>query len=90
MGTDRRRMSLKLNRTALLAVAVLTAGAGGAGAREPLDVDQRVACGQAVEEVRWRHRIWPAENPDPKPPLDVIFADGFESGDTGTWSFTLP
>lgn len=24
------------------------------------------------------------------PPLDVIFADGFESGDTGTWSFTLP
>ena len=24
------------------------------------------------------------------PPLDVIFADGFESGDTGTWSLTLP
>lgn len=90
MGKGQQRMSLQVNRTALLVLAVLTAGAPGATAREPLDSDQRVACRLAIGEVRWRHRIWPADNPDPKPPLDVIFADGFESGDTGTWSLTLP
>ena len=37
---------------------------------EPTPSDQlaeRVAFQQAIEEVYWRHRIWPTENPDPKP-----------------------
>ena len=36
---------------------------------------ERVAYQHAIEEVYWRHRIWPrsaGENPAPKPPLDAI------------------
>src|ERR1700751_4637971 len=32
-------------------------------------VDQR-----AIEEVYWRHRIWPTENADPKPSLDAVMS----------------
>jgi N-acetylneuraminic acid mutarotase len=32
----------------------------------------RVACQTAVEEVAWRHRIWPAGNPGPKPALAEV------------------
>ena len=33
---------------------------------------ERVAYQRAIEEVYWRHRIWPKENPDPKPLLDAV------------------
>jgi Kelch motif protein len=32
----------------------------------------RVAYQRAIEEVYWRHRIWPNERLDPKPPLDAV------------------
>src|SRR5438067_8596836 len=35
---------------------------------------ERAAYQYAIEEVYWRHRIWPrsgGENPGPKPPLDA-------------------
>jgi N-acetylneuraminic acid mutarotase len=35
---------------------------------------QRVACQYAIEEVYWRHRIWPQDNPDPKPSLDAVMS----------------
>jgi N-acetylneuraminic acid mutarotase len=35
---------------------------------------QRVAYQRAFEEVYWRHRIWPKENPDPKPSLDAVMS----------------
>src|SRR5207247_1147114 len=35
---------------------------------------ERVAYQRAIEEVRWRHRIWPKENPGPKPPFQVIIS----------------
>jgi len=34
----------------------------------------RVAYQRAIEEVYWRHRIWPAANAGPKPPLDKIMS----------------
>ena len=34
----------------------------------------RVAYQQAIEDVYWRHRIWPKENPGPKPLLDAIIS----------------
>src|SRR6266566_5400050 len=34
----------------------------------------RVAYQRAVEEVYWRHRIWPKENPGPKPSLDEVMS----------------
>jgi N-acetylneuraminic acid mutarotase len=34
----------------------------------------RVAYQRAIEEVYWRHRIWPKENPNPKPPLQAVMS----------------
>src|SRR5438094_1572187 len=34
----------------------------------------RVAYQRAIEEVYWRHRIWPRENAKPKPSLDEVMS----------------
>src|SRR4029079_3560116 len=34
----------------------------------------RVSYQQAIEEVYWRHRIWPKENSKPQPPLDKVLS----------------
>src|SRR5205823_4346327 len=39
---------------------------------QTLTFADRVAYQHAIEEVYWRHRIWPKERPDPKPPLDAV------------------
>jgi hypothetical protein len=36
---------------------------------------ERVAYQRAIEEVYWRHRIWPKERPDPKPSLDAVMTE---------------
>ena len=35
---------------------------------------ERVSYQRVIEEVYWRHRIWPKENPDPKPALDAVMS----------------
>ncbi|MBI1748491.1 MAG: hypothetical protein HYR55_18180, partial [Acidobacteria bacterium] len=51
-----------------------------APARRALTLEARVRYQRAIEEVNWRFRIWPKENPQPKPdlvdvmPLSVIRA----------------
>ena len=40
--------------------------------RAALTLADRVAYQRAIEEVYWRHRIWPKERPDPKPSLDAV------------------
>jgi len=35
---------------------------------------ERVAYQRAIEEVYWRHRIWPKENQQPKPSLDAVMS----------------
>src|SRR5438477_5057905 len=35
---------------------------------------ERVAYQRAIEEVYWRHRIWPEERPDLKPSLDAVMS----------------
>ncbi len=40
---------------------------------------ERVSYQRAIEEVYWRHRIWPKENPNPKPSLEC----GDDSGAAG-------
>jgi hypothetical protein len=35
---------------------------------------ERVAYQRAIEEVYWRHRIWPIENLNPKPSLDAVMS----------------
>ena len=36
--------------------------------------EERVFYQRAIEEVYWRHRIWPKERPDPKPSLDGVIS----------------
>src|SRR6266480_7221846 len=47
-------------------------GSWQAHAQRTLTFAQRVAYQRAIEEVYWRHRIWPKERPDAKPPLDAV------------------
>ena len=35
---------------------------------------ERVAYQRAIEQVYWRHRIWPKERPDPKPTLAAVMS----------------
>lgn len=35
---------------------------------------ERVAYQRAIEDVYWRHRIWPKERRDPKPALDAVMS----------------
>src|SRR6476660_8072710 len=39
-----------------------------------LTFGERVAYQRAIEEVYWRHRIWPKERTDPKPLLDAVMS----------------
>ena len=39
-----------------------------------LTFTERVSYQRAIEEVYWRHRIWPKERPDPKPSLDAVMS----------------
>ena len=40
--------------------------------RETLTLAERVAYQYAIEEIYWRHRIWPKDNRGPKPRLDAM------------------
>src|SRR5438093_8695241 len=39
-----------------------------------LSFAERVAYQRAIEDVYWRHRIWPRERPDLKPSLDAVMS----------------
>src|SRR6267142_2424039 len=39
-----------------------------------LTFEERVSYQRAIEEVYWRHRIWPKERPDAKPSLDAVMS----------------
>src|SRR6266853_781195 len=44
------------------------------GKSRTLSFAERVAYQRAIEEVYWRHRIWPKDRPDPKPSLDAVIS----------------
>ena len=46
-----------------------------AAAGRSLDLEARVACHRAVEEVYWSHRTWPASNVEPRPTLADVLPD---------------
>jgi hypothetical protein len=54
---------------AVLALPMLDAQAA---ATRSLSMDERIAAQRTIEEVYWRHRIWPKGNPNPKPSLDAV------------------
>ena len=48
--------------------------ASPASVKRTLTFAERVAYQRAIEDVYWRHRIWPKENPDPKPALNAVMS----------------
>src|SRR5436190_1806307 len=44
------------------------------GASRSLSFADRVAYQTAIEDIYWRHRIWPKANVGPKPPLDKVMS----------------
>src|SRR5438105_518704 len=51
--------------------------ASGTQGTQTLTFADRVAYQRAIEEVYWRHRIWPGRdrtNPGPNPPLDKVMS----------------
>src|ERR1700704_803109 len=42
--------------------------------QKTLTFAERVAYQRGIEDVYWRHRIWPRERPDPKPSLDAVMS----------------
>ena len=42
--------------------------------KRTLTFKERVTYQRAIEEVYWRHRIWPRERTDPKPSLDAVMS----------------
>ena len=53
-------------RSSLVLVVAAISASGIAHARV-LPIEERIEAQRAVERVWWRHRIWPAENTQPKP-----------------------
>src|SRR6476646_2400166 len=59
----------------LLAVCVIPfALAQRTGSKRTLTFAERIAYQRAIEDVYWRHRIWPKENSKPKPSLDKVMS----------------
>jgi hypothetical protein len=58
----------------LLVAALSPAALSTAHARQ-LSLDERVVAQKAIEQVYWNHRIWPKDNPGPKPPLSAVMPD---------------
>jgi len=55
--------------------AIWTGLVAAADQAPPLSIEQRVAAQKAIEEVFWRHRIWPEGNSSPKPGLDGALSE---------------
>src|SRR5947207_12050917 len=55
-------------------LALLRSEAATKVSQRTLSFAERVAYQRAIEDVYWRHRIWPKERPDPKPSLDAVMS----------------
>jgi N-acetylneuraminic acid mutarotase len=55
-------------------LAFWCSGAAAKASQRTLTFAERVAYQRAIEEVYWRHRIWPKESPDPKPSFDGVMS----------------
>lgn len=60
--------------SARIVIAVVLALSSAAGATA-MSFEERVACRRAVEDSLWTERVWPAENPGPKPALREVLSE---------------
>jgi len=57
---------------ALVAALLLTVSSAPWFARGPITLEERIQAEEAIEKVLYSHRIWPQENPSPKPPFEQV------------------
>jgi hypothetical protein len=55
-------------------LAVLHPQGASNASQRTLTFEERVSYQRAIEDVYWRHRIWPKERKDPKPSLDAVMS----------------
>jgi N-acetylneuraminic acid mutarotase len=55
-------------------LAILRSEAATKVSQRTLTFAERVTYQRAIEDVYWRHRIWPKENLNPKPSLDAVMS----------------
>lgn len=72
-------MGARMRTSAALRLLV-TAGAllGAVSFAQPeriLSFEDRIEAQRAIEQVFWNHRIWPADNPGPKPRLEQVMSE---------------
>jgi hypothetical protein len=62
---------------ALIAAVVLVCASQSPtpASNRSLSFEERVSAQRAIEQVYWNHRIWPKDNPGPKPSLDAVLPD---------------
>lgn len=65
---------LSLRRTRLGGVMFVSClmGLHTLSAQRPLSFEDRIKAQEAIERVYYNHRIWPKENPQPKPPFEEM------------------
>src|SRR5712672_861744 len=80
-GTARRIVTLAICGVACSILIPIVSGLGLSPAISPskpskriLSFAERVSYQRVIEDVYWRHRIWPKENPNPKPSLDAVMS----------------
>lgn len=61
-------------RMALLFAGIISLGLGSAPGNRILSFEERIRAQEAVERVYYSHRIWPKENPGPKPPFEEMIS----------------
>ncbi len=70
----RKRVPGKYWWTGFLSALCLWAWMGASASGSGLSIDERAAAQRAIEEVYWKHTIWPNEN-SPKPPLSEVMSE---------------
>jgi hypothetical protein len=81
-GFCKLRASIAVLRCAAAACSVLSVTllaffrpeASSKVSQRTLPFAERVTYQRAIEDVYWRHRIWPKENTNPKPSLDAVMS----------------
>ena len=74
-GFIRRSVAVTLlSCLVLVALSFSGKGASSLGQAKTLGFAERVAYQRAIEEVYWRHRMWPKESADPKPSLNDVMS----------------
>lgn len=68
-------MSIRIRLAVLSALVYLLVAEAPTVDARALTFDERVEAQRAIERVYWSHRIWPKENPGPKPPMSAVLPD---------------